>query len=199
MTDDDGGFVVTARTGERRLHVEAHTVADRAILPVADTGVPVGTAPPDHPEASGPLIRADGAVRALDSGTHYLLVAGATALDRACDDCRLPLTRAERGAVFDVCVDRSCESLDDAVRERFDRVWTCPDCGADLRVIRRHRRLLAGCDDCLECETAFSIPAGTVVENCACGLPLFETPTGERCLDGRVRPAGERSERAVTP
>ncbi|MEF8819717.1 MAG: topoisomerase DNA-binding C4 zinc finger domain-containing protein [Haloferacaceae archaeon] len=184
VADDEDGFVVTARTDERRLRVEAHAVAGRATLPASDAGVPVGTAPPDHPEASGPLVRADGAVLAPDSGARYPLVAGATVLDRTCDDCGLPLMRAERGAAFEVCVDRSCEPLDDAVRERFDRAWTCPDCGNELRIVRRRGRLLAGCDGYPDCETAFSVPAGVVVDDCDCGLPVFETATGERCLDG---------------
>jgi DNA topoisomerase-1 len=184
VTDDGDGFRVVAGDGERRLTVESHAVAGRATLPVSPAGVPVGESPPAHPEATGPLVRVDGAVVALDSGARYPLVAGATTLDATCPDCGLPLMRAERGAAFEVCVDRSCESLDDAVRDRFDRVWTCPDCGDDLRVVRRRGRLLAGCDGYPDCETAFSIPAGVVVEDCDCGLPVFETATGRRCLDG---------------
>jgi DNA topoisomerase-1 len=92
--------------------------------------------------------------------------------------------RVERGAVFEVCVDRSCESLDDAVRERFDGAWSCPDCGSSLRILRRSGPLLAGCDAYPACETAFSVPAGVVVDTCDCGLPVFETATGRRCLDG---------------
>ncbi len=186
VADDggDSGFRVVARDGERRLVVESHAVAGRATLPVSPAGVPVGEAPAAHPEATGPLVRVDGAVVALDSGARYPLVAGATTLDESCPDCGLPLMRAERGAVFDVCVDRSCESLDDAVRARFDGVWTCPDCGDPLRVIRRRGRLLAGCDAYPDCETAFSVPAGVVADDCDCGLPTFETATGRRCLDG---------------
>lgn len=194
VTDDDG-FVVTARTDERRLRVESHAVAGRATFPVSDAGVPVGDTPADHPEAAGPLVRVDGAVVALDSGTRYPLVAGGSVLDRRCEDCGLPLMRAERGAVFEVCVDRACESLDDAVRDRFDGAWTCPDCGAPLRVIRRRGRLFAGCDASPDCETAFSIPSGVVADDCPCGLPVFETATGERCLDGTCE-ARERSEGA---
>jgi DNA topoisomerase-1 len=184
VTDDGDSVRVVARDGERRLVVESHAVAGRATLPVSPAGVPVGEAPPDHPEAAGPLVRVDGAVVALDSGTRYPLVAGATTLDATCRDCGLPLMRAERGAAFEVCVDRSCESLDDAVRDRFDRAWTCPDCGDDLRIRRRRGRLLAGCDGHPDCETAFSVPAGVVAGDCDCGLPAFETATGRRCLDG---------------
>jgi DNA topoisomerase-1 len=90
----------------------------------------------------------------------------------------------ERGASFRVCVDRACDPLDDAVRDRFDGVWSCPDCGSPLRILRRSGRLIAGCDAYPDCETAFSLPAGVVVDDCGCGLPVFETATGRRCLDG---------------
>lgn len=130
VADDDEGFRVVARGGERRLVVESVAVAGRATLPVSPAGVPVGEAPADHPEASGPLVRVDGAVVALDSGTRYPLVAGATTLERRCEDCGLPLMAVERGAAFEVCLDRSCEPLDDAVVAAFDGAWTCPDCGA---------------------------------------------------------------------
>jgi DNA topoisomerase-1 len=43
--------------------------------------------------------------------------------------------------------------------------------------------LLAGCDAYPECETAFSLPTGVVVDDCECGLPVFETGRGRRCLD----------------
>ncbi len=91
--------------------------------------------------------------------------------------------RVERGAAFELCVDRGCESLDARVREAFDREWDCPTCGAPLRVLRRGG-LLAGCDAYPDCETAFPIPAGTVDGTCdECGLPAFESGAGRRCLD----------------
>jgi DNA topoisomerase-1 len=173
------GFGLTARLDDRRLRVTADAV-DRATHPVTPAGVPVGT----HPDTGGPLVRVDGAVLALDSGTRYPLVAGATVRDDACPDCGLPRMAVDRGDTFEVCLDRDCESLDEAVRERFDRAWTCPDCGADLRIIRRRGRLLAGCDAYPDCETAFTVPAGVIVGDCDCGLPMFETATGRRCLDG---------------
>jgi DNA topoisomerase-1 len=180
VEEDASGFGLTARAGEQTLRVVSHAVAGRATYPVSEAGVPVG----HHPETGEPLVRAGRSVVGLDSGVRYPLVAGARVLEETCDDCGLPLMRAERGAVFEVCVDRSCEPLDDAVRERFDGAWPCPDCGSPLRLLRRSGRLVAGCDDYPACETAFSVPAGVVVDGCDCGLPVFETATGRRCLDG---------------
>ncbi|WP_049987943.1 endonuclease NucS domain-containing protein [Halobellus rufus] len=177
-TDDDG-FGLVARAGEQVLRVASHETAGWAEYPVTEAGVPVGT----HPETGEQLVRAGGDVRGLDTDVRYSLPAGATILDDACDACGLPKIRAEAGEPFEICIDRSCESLDDAVRERFDGEWTCPDCGSDLRIIRRGGRLLAGCDAYPDCESAFAIPAGVVVDDCECGLPVFETPRGRRCLD----------------
>ncbi|WP_299335362.1 DUF91 domain-containing protein [Haloplanus sp.] len=173
------GFGLTARLDDRRLRVTADRIR-KSVYRASRAGVPVGT----HPESGGTLIRADGAVVDVDAGTRYPLVAGATVLESTCLDCGLPRMRVDRGATFEVCLDRACESLDNAVRERFDREWTCPDCGDYLRLIRRDGRLLAGCDAHPDCETAFTIPAGLVVDDCSCGLPVFETATGRRCLDG---------------
>jgi DNA topoisomerase-1 len=178
VEEDGSGFGLTARADEQVLRVVSHDLARQATYPVSAAGVPVG----HHPETGEPLVRTAGAVVGLDSGVEYPLVAGARVLDETCDDCGLPLMRVERGAVFEVCLDRSCEPLDDAVRERFDGAWSCPDCGSPLRVLRRSG-LLAGCDAYPTCETAFSIPAGVVVDTCDCGLPVFETQTGRRCLD----------------
>jgi DNA topoisomerase-1 len=179
VEEDPSGFGLTARTDEQTLRVASHDVAGRATYPVSEAGLPLG----QHPDTGEPLVRVSGSVRGLDSGVSYPLVAGATVLDETCADCGLPLMRVERGAVFEVCVDRSCESLDEAVSERFDGAWDCPDCGSPLRILRRSGRLIAGCDDYSSCETAFSLPTGVVVADCDCGLPVFETATRRRCLD----------------
>ncbi|RLM56835.1 DUF91 domain-containing protein [Halobellus sp. Atlit-31R] len=176
---DAGGFGLVARAGEQVLRVVANERSGDAEYPVTEAGLPVGS----HPETGEPLVRAGGDVVALDSDVRYRLPSGATVLDETCDACGLPKIRAEAGAAFEICLDRSCESLDDAVRERFDREWTCPDCGSDLRIVRRGGRLLAGCDAYPDCDTAFAIPAGVVVDTCDCGLPVFETARGRRCLD----------------
>jgi hypothetical protein len=125
---DADAFGVTARTDEQRLRVVSHAVAGRATFPVSPAGVPVG----HHPDTGGALVRTGGAVVDLGSDRRYPLVAGATVLEESCDDCGLPLMAVERGAAFEVCLDRDCDPLDDAVRDRFDRAWACPDCGSDL-------------------------------------------------------------------
>jgi DNA topoisomerase-1 len=178
--DDDGSVGVVARAGDRTLRVRCRDPVADGAYPVTAAGEPVGV----HPETGGTLVRAGGAVSDLASDARYPLVAGATVLDRTCDDCGLPLMCVERGAIFEVCIDRDCEPLDDAVRDRFDGAWDCPDCGSPLRVIRRRGRLLVGCDAYPDCETAFTLPSGVVVDDCGCGLPVFETATGRRCLDG---------------
>ena len=179
VATDGSGFGLTARRDDRRLRVTADRIR-KSVYRASAAGVPVGT----HPESGGALVRSGGAVVDVDADTRYPLVAGATVLDSTCSDCGLPLMRVERGAAFEVCIDRACQPLDDAVRERFDREWTCPDCGSDLRLIRRKGRLLAGCDASPDCETAFTVPTGVIVDDCPCGLPVFETATGRRCLDG---------------
>ena len=177
---DDAGFGVVARAGDQVLRVVSNDSSGRAEYPVSEAGVPVG----EDPDTGEPLVRAGGDVVGVDSDVRYPLPRGATVTDGSCPDCGLPTIRAEAGAAFEVCLDRSCDPLDDAVRERFDRAWTCPECGADLRIIRRGGRLLAGCDAYPDCETAFAIPAGIVDGECDCGLPTFETARGRRCLDG---------------
>ena len=177
---DDAGFGLVARAGDQVLRVISHHTSGRAAYPVSEAGVPVGT----NPETGEPLVRAGGDVVGVDSGVRHPLPAGASVTDESCASCGLPTIRAEAGETFEICLDRACESLDDAVRERFDREWTCSECGSELRVIRRGGRLLAGCDAYPDCETAFAIPAGVVDGECDCGLPTFETARGRRCLDG---------------
>jgi DNA topoisomerase-1 len=178
VTTDADSFRITARDGDQRLRVVSHRVSGTGQFPATRAGVPVGRCP----DCAGALIRADGAVGCLDCPDDFPLPPGATVTDRTCDDCGLPRLRVERGRVFDVCLDYGCDSLDDHVREVFDREWNCPDCGGDLR-IKRARHLLAGCDEYPACDTAFSLPAGVIVGSCACGLPVFETASGRRCLD----------------
>ena len=177
---DDEGFGIVAHAGDQVLRVVSNRAAGRAEYPVSAAGIPVGA----DPETGEPLVRADGDVVGVDSDVRYPLPRGASVTEESCSSCGLPIIRADAGAAFEVCLDRSCESLDDAVRERFDREWTCTECGSDLRIIRRGGRLLAGCDAYPDCETAFAIPAGVVDGECDCGLPTFRTDRGRRCLDG---------------
>lgn len=177
--NQDRGFVVDARDDGARLRVTAHAEDGYAAYPVTRAGVPVGTCP----DCDGSFVRADGSVLCLGCGDRYGLPAGASIREERCE-CGLPTMRVERGEPISVCLDRDCDSLDRAVTERFDREWDCPDCGSDLRIIRRGG-LLAGCDAYPDCDRAFSIPAGTIVDRCDCGLPVFDVGSRKRCLDAR--------------
>ncbi|WP_254536765.1 endonuclease NucS domain-containing protein [Halomarina litorea] len=180
-------LVVEARDGDQHLRVTVHREHGMASYPASVAGVPVGTCPEcagagTAPERGGTLVRSRGAVECLDCGARHGIPTDATVLDSTCEDCGLPTMRVERGAAFEVCLDRSCESLDDAVAEAFDRAWDCPDCGSSLRILRRGG-LIAGCDAYPDCETAFAVPEGVVAGTCDCGLPALRTSRGVRCLD----------------
>ena len=179
VESDDDGFTVTARDGSRRLRVVAEAATATRDLPVTEAGLPVGTCPAD----GGPLVRSRGDVVCLDCERRWGLPAGASVTDATCDDCGLPKIRVERGEPFHLCLDPGCDPLEDAVRDRFDRVWGCPDCEGRLTVQSAPGRVFLGCERYPACETTLSIPAGVAVDECACGLPVFETATGRRCLD----------------
>lgn len=176
LTDDPGA--ITARDGNQGLHVTVHDAVLDERYPVSPAGTPVGTCP----DCTGPLVRASGTVACVGCADRFGLPGGATVTDRTCTECDRPLVSVERGAVFEVCVDRHCDALDDRVRDRFDRSWSCPDCGGDLRILRRGG-LIAGCADYPDCETGFAVPRGVVSGECGCGLPTFEMDGMERCLD----------------
>lgn len=180
VESDDGGFSVTAREGTRRLRIVAEEGTASRALPVTEAGVPVGTCPAD----GGPLVRSRGDVVCLDCETRWGLPAGASVTDGTCDDCGLPKIRVERGEPFHLCLDPACDPLVDAVRDRFDRVWDCPDCDGELTVQSAPGRVFLGCEHYPDCETTFPLPSGVVVAECDCGLPVFETATGRGCLDG---------------
>lgn len=170
---------LSAVEGDRRLEVVCHGAAADGRYPASAAGTPVGQCP----DCGSSLLRTTDAVTCLDCDARYGIPRDADVADGTCEACALPLMVVERGASFEVCVDRHCESLDDAVRARFDRAWSCPSCERDLRVVRRGG-LLAGCDGYPDCDVAFALPAGTVDDECGdCGLPVFETPSGPRCLD----------------
>jgi DNA topoisomerase-1 len=169
---------VEATDGDQRLRVDVIERFGRGTYPASDAGTPVGTCP----ACDGPLTRSGTRVHCGTCGESYGLPADATIEGEACEDCGLPRMTLHRGEAFTVCLDAACRSYVAAVREAFDRAWACPDCGADLRVLRRGG-LLLGCDAYPDCETSFSFPAGLVRGSCDCGLPTFETATGERCLD----------------
>ena len=168
---------VTAHDGDQHLEVEVHETHVRGRYPTSDAGIPVGGCP----DCGSRLVRGGGSVSCPSCG-GYSLPRNATVLEETCPDCGLPCIRVERGASFVVCLDRACESLDERIRAAFDREWSCPDCEGDLRVLRRGG-LLLGCEEYPDCETGFAFPDGVHEGACDCGLPLFETPTGRRCLD----------------
>lgn len=179
---DNGGFELEATAEDKRLQIECHDEHTTAAYQASRAGRPVGTCP----SCTGTLVHARSTVSCLRCTDEYRVPRDATITGAAgdiCTVCDLPLMRAERGRPFEVCVDRQCESLDDRVRERYDRAWTCPECGDDLLVLRRGG-LLAGCGSYPDCDTAFAIPTGTITGSCtACDLPVFDTPAGRRCLD----------------
>lgn len=173
------GTVIDAVDGDRRLVVTCHDEHPIERHPITGVGVPAG----DCPDCAGPLVRTATAVECLGCGGRYGIPRDATLVDEGCDACGLPTMRVERGAAFECCVDRACESLDDRVRERFDGAWDCPECDAPLRILRRGS-LIAGCDAYPDCETGFRFPTGVLDGDCGvCGLPAFETNANRRCLD----------------
>lgn len=170
---------IDAVDGDRRLVISGHADQEVARHPVSGVGPPAGPCP----ECTGPLVRTPTAVECLRCAVHHGIPRDATLGSTPCDDCGSPTMRVERGAPFDLCVDRACESLDDLVRDRFDGEWDCPTCGSPLRILRRGG-LMAGCDAYPDCETGFALPVGVLDGACGeCGLPTFETASGPQCLD----------------
>ncbi|MFC7213943.1 DUF91 domain-containing protein [Saliphagus sp. GCM10025334] len=177
-SDREDGFTLVAKKDTQTLRVAAHVEDGFATYPASSAGTPVGECPNDG--CTGVLVRSNG-VHCVGCGDRYGIPLDATLRDDRCD-CGLPRMRVERGLAFHVCLDRGCESLDDAVREAFDREWDCPNCEGDLLILRRGG-LIAGCEHYPDCDTGFVVPTGVVDGECACGLPTFDTATGTRCLD----------------
>ena len=178
--DRGDGFSLVARKGDQVLRLAAHDQDGFASYPATAAGRPLGDCPADG--CTGVLVRTTASrVACVDCGDRYAVPSDATIREDRCS-CGLPRMRAERGLAFDVCIDWSCEALDDAVRDAFDREWDCPDCGNDLLILRRGG-LLAGCEAYPDCENGFVVPAGVVDGTCGCGLPAFDTGSSRRCLD----------------
>lgn len=194
--DDLGGdFALTARKDGDAIRVAVHEETGVARHPSSTAGIPVG----DCPACDGRLVRSGRTVACTGCGEEFPLPEGTTVRDRQCP-CGYPQIRTERGTAFELCLDRDCEhspTLDEAVREAFDGKWDCPACSAPMTVVRR-RGLLVGCERYPDCETGFRLPTGTVAGTCECGLPLFETPRGRRCLDSSCSHASDGSTDAPT-
>lgn len=180
LAEDSDRIVLTAVDGGERLKVTFDADAQRSSYPVSTAGRPVGTCP----DCGSSLVRAHGEIGCLGCRDSHSLPSGATVLAEACEDCGLPQMRVRRGEVFQLCVDRGCEALSNAVEAALDCEFDCPDCGEPLRVKSYRGRQYLGCDGYPDCETSVSIPPGEVVGECVCGLPLFDTGSETRCLDG---------------
>jgi DNA topoisomerase I len=120
-SDRAGDFTLVAKKDTQTLRIAAHSQDGFAHHSASAAGTPVGTCP----NCDGALVRSSG-VRCVDCGERYGVPTDATIRDDACE-CGLPRMRVERGLAFNVCLDRQCESLDDAVREAFDRERGCPN------------------------------------------------------------------------
>ena len=177
-SDPDDGFTLVAKKGGQTLRLASHEEDAFAQYPASAAGTPVGSCPNDG--CAGQLVRSSD-VHCVDCGDRYPLPSDATVCEDRCE-CGLPRMRAERGLAFHVCLDRNCESLDDAVIEAFDREWTCPACDGDLLILRRGG-LIAGCENYPDCDSGYVLPAGVLSGECRCGLPTFDTRGGSRCLD----------------
>ena len=171
---DDGGFRLRARKGGDTLSLSAASVG-HAEFSASPSGPREGTCP----TCNAALVRERGAVTCVGCGDSFPLPRDARLTDDTCEECGLPTISVERGDHFEVCLDRTCESLDDVVQERFDGRWACPTCDEQLD-IERNRGLRGSCP---ACGRSHVIPSGIVSEPCECGLPTFETTDGPRCLD----------------
>lgn len=169
---------IIAQDGDQSLTVTVHDEYTEARIRATKAGTPVGTCP----ECEATLVKTRKSVSCLGCAASYGLPQHADILDEQCADCGLPRMRATHGKAFDLCIDRSCESLDALIQDEFNGKWQCPECGGDLNILRRGS-LIAGCENYPECETGFAFPTGIHAGDCPCGLPQFETASGHRCLD----------------
>ena len=176
--DRDEG-VITAVDGDQWLRIELKQPVLQRSFPGSRAGTPIGTCP----GCRAPLVHAGNSVHCHGCGERYGLPSGATLLETPCD-CGLPRMRVLRGEPFELCIDRSCQPLQEAVATRFDGTWACPDpgCHGDLRIVHRGG-LLAACDAYPECDIAFRFPNGRLENTCGCGLPRFRSEDGTACLD----------------
>jgi DNA topoisomerase-1 len=171
---DDG---LRAWCDDAFLAVSVHDRYGGGRFPTGTAGTPVAPCP----DCDETFVRASGRVSCVECDATYGLPGDATVLESTCEDCGRPEIAVERGQRFEVCLDPGCDPLEAAVAAAFDRVWSCPDCGEDLRV-RRRGGLLLGCEAYPECEWSRSFPRETFDGECACGLPtVSEGCVNEQC------------------
>lgn len=179
MDADEG--TITAVDGDRWLRIQViSSILDRE-LPGTAAGIPVA----ECPACDGQLIEGDAAVHCINCRNEFGIPSDAVVLESRCT-CGLPQMRIERGDVFDLCIDRTCQPMDEAIADRFDGMWACPDddCTGTMHVIRR-RNLLVACAEYPDCDVAFRFPPGPIDGHCGCGLPRFAVNGESRCLDGQ--------------
>jgi DNA topoisomerase-1 len=175
LSGDGTVFTLTAHSGDTELSVRSHQGEARTSVPTSPAGTEVGRCP----DCGRVLVRSAGAIICTGCLSRWGLPRDATLTGETCSVCGLPEIAVERGAEFQVCIDQACDPLDRLVADRFDGAWACPDCSLPM-TIERAGSLQAVCP---ECGTGHTIPAGSTAGTCTCGLPSFETPRGNRCLD----------------
>lgn len=175
FTDGEDGTRLAAGKGDETLRLDFHAVHGRAFYPASPSGPEVGSCP----ACDGPLVRSGSDLACISCRRTHTIPRDADVLSATCEDCGLLKIRVERGGVFEICADPSCEPLVDAVAAEFDDEWPCPDCGTGMSIEWR-RGVRAVCPDC---ERILAVPHGTITDTCDCDLPRFTTTNGDRCLD----------------
>lgn len=175
---DADGFRIVAGKGGQQLEIESHAEHGDAHYPASPAGEPVG----ECPTCGGVFVRGSSGVTCVGCRATYSIPRDANVLDAVCGECGLPTFRVERGYGVEVCLDPSCQTIAESVRETIEERddeprWRC-GCGGELRVERR-RGLRTICE---ECGDIYAIPRGVLAGSCDCGRPSIRTGNGVRCL-----------------
>ncbi|MFX0061941.1 MAG: DEAD/DEAH box helicase [Candidatus Hermodarchaeota archaeon] len=123
-----------------------------------------------------------------DCSENYKIPTNSQLIEEQCDRCGLPMVSITQLYSLKICVDRTCQNMDDVIRMRFENEgYKCPNCKGALKVLRR-RGLIAGCTNYYHpqqpCQTAFSLPRNSlIIGQCTCGLPFIQLKTKSRCLN----------------
>lgn len=175
VTRTDDGFELFATKDDATLHIESHTTTGDRYYPSSPAGPPTGACP----TCPGTLIETTAAIVCTACRHQYQIPRDATIADDPCPDCGLPLMTVERGATFELCTDHSCDALADVVADQFDTAWPCPNCGSPTTIDDTR----GVCATCTACDTTVSVPRGTIIGECPCGMPLFASADATRCFD----------------